>query len=560
MDYYNLIKNYLDSKDELSLEIDGAWGSGKTYFIKDFIQKYKQVTDKTVVYISVNGLPVDEISQEILNTILQENAESVDKKSKSSIAALLKHLKSFKNLVPNINFGGLSVQIPFNFLDAITKKIFLMSDTVFIIDDVERLAKDDDSLSKLFGFISTKLLEEKSKVIIIVNELELENKKFFFKNREKIVNNIIRFSNNTQDIFLEMAKSYDSSFEEKSDFWNIIKNELFLSGNADRLSFANLRTMKLFLMKIIDIRKEIDKSDLIRDDLELFYKQLTIELYGTILAFRSGNVEFKALSDKTSTTRRFSAGISKSIIQYVITGEVDVPNIINTFKHDQSIKKQEPNMNTLTNFRKHSDDELKFAESELFKNIAFLQSLKSEDIVSLVSRIEYLENKGIWLSEEKSPDVIDRLFKILEQKPRAEFEELFNIPFDFMVSNDHPEIKNRLEKLLAEKKSGTERIVTDLEKIKSGQFSTVSLIQAKEDHIKTELLDGLLTLFDTAEISNRELNYISLFIVRDKHHLDLDEIEMIKNRVTADLTVTTDNVRKFLLKELLAKISSDADR
>ncbi len=357
-----------------------------------------------------------------------------------------------------------------------------------------------------------------------------------------------------------MAKSYDSSFEEKSDFWNIIKNELFLSGNADRLSFANLRTMKLFLMKIIDIRKEIDKSDLIRDDLELFYKQLTIELYGTILAFRSGNVEFKALSDKTSTTRRFSAGISKSIIQYVITGEVDVPNIISTFKHDQSIKKQEPNMNTLINFRKHSDDELKFAESELFKNIAFLQSLKSEDIVSLVSRIEYLENKGIWLSKEKSPDVIDRLFKILEQKPRAEFEELFNIPFDFMVSNDHPEIKNRLAKLLAEKKSGTERIVTDLEKIKSGQFSTVSLIQAKEDHIKTELLDGLLTLFDTAEISNRELNYISLFIVRDKHHLDLDEIEMIKNRVTADLTVTTDNVRKFLLKKLLAKISSDADR
>ncbi len=185
MDYYNLIKNYLDSKDELSLEIDGAWGSGKTYFIKDFIQKYKQVTDKTVVYISVNGLPVDEISQEILNTILQENAESVDKKSKSSIAALLKHLKSFKNLVPNINFGGLSVQIPFNFLDAITKKIFLMSDTVFIIDDVERLAKDDDSLSKLFGFISTKLLEEKSKVIIIVNELELENKKFFLRTEKK---------------------------------------------------------------------------------------------------------------------------------------------------------------------------------------------------------------------------------------------------------------------------------------------------------------------------------------------------------------------------------------
>ncbi|MBZ2020328.1 KAP family NTPase [Streptococcus sanguinis] len=51
MDYItNAIDNYIDNPEPYALQIDGEWGSGKTYFINN----YSKITTKArVIYFSV---------------------------------------------------------------------------------------------------------------------------------------------------------------------------------------------------------------------------------------------------------------------------------------------------------------------------------------------------------------------------------------------------------------------------------------------------------------------------------------------------------------------------
>lgn len=44
MDYItNAIDNYLDNKEPYALQIDGEWGSGKTFFIKNYSEKQQKL-------------------------------------------------------------------------------------------------------------------------------------------------------------------------------------------------------------------------------------------------------------------------------------------------------------------------------------------------------------------------------------------------------------------------------------------------------------------------------------------------------------------------------------
>lgn len=62
---------YFDGKKnfEYAVLLNGAWGSGKTWFVKQYIEKLKK-KDKRVAYISLNGLSkTSEIDDEIFRCI-----------------------------------------------------------------------------------------------------------------------------------------------------------------------------------------------------------------------------------------------------------------------------------------------------------------------------------------------------------------------------------------------------------------------------------------------------------------------------------------------------------
>ena len=53
------LNHYLDAEQaDLAIEIDGAWGMGKTYTLKKYFEKRK---DERLVYISVNGVQASKV-------------------------------------------------------------------------------------------------------------------------------------------------------------------------------------------------------------------------------------------------------------------------------------------------------------------------------------------------------------------------------------------------------------------------------------------------------------------------------------------------------------------
>jgi Cdc6-like AAA superfamily ATPase len=62
--FKDIIQRYLHSEIPYALLIDGKWGSGKTWYIKN---RFKEDFGKEVVYTSANGITsIDDLTQQIL--------------------------------------------------------------------------------------------------------------------------------------------------------------------------------------------------------------------------------------------------------------------------------------------------------------------------------------------------------------------------------------------------------------------------------------------------------------------------------------------------------------
>ncbi len=64
-DIVNIVKDYLDDKTySYAIMLEGEWGSGKTYFVKNIL---KDSIDKKIIYVSLYGIDsLDEISNVIM--------------------------------------------------------------------------------------------------------------------------------------------------------------------------------------------------------------------------------------------------------------------------------------------------------------------------------------------------------------------------------------------------------------------------------------------------------------------------------------------------------------
>lgn len=70
---YNAIENYINSNDRYALQIDGHWGSGKTYFIRNTVEKKLSDDKSKFIYFSLYGYDsLAELKKELMITIVSE--------------------------------------------------------------------------------------------------------------------------------------------------------------------------------------------------------------------------------------------------------------------------------------------------------------------------------------------------------------------------------------------------------------------------------------------------------------------------------------------------------
>lgn len=192
-----------ENMSDYAIMINGAWGSGKTYFVKnELIPELEQ--DKPVIYISLFGIKtiddlVNVMSLHILNIYSNERAQkranlngnsfrqinSGNISSTSKVATTLMSLisKGLK-LVPK----GEDTKA---FVSDLQKNSIKFNRYIFIFDDFERSIIDK---IELLGFFDELVEQNNAKVIIVSNESKITNAR-----EEKSANNAQQENNESDD-------------------------------------------------------------------------------------------------------------------------------------------------------------------------------------------------------------------------------------------------------------------------------------------------------------------------------------------------------------------------
>ena len=139
MDYItNAIDNYIDNPEPYALQIDGEWGSGKTYFINN----YSKITTKArVIYFSVYGYnDLQNLKMELLSQLAIEldNFSIIERGNK--ITSIFRRINNNSNLVLN-SISILSDVVLKKYIQSILAKNKNDKTILLVIDDLERLSK-----------------------------------------------------------------------------------------------------------------------------------------------------------------------------------------------------------------------------------------------------------------------------------------------------------------------------------------------------------------------------------------------------------------------------------
>lgn len=182
-----VITKYVDEDlYNYAIMIDGGWGCGKTYFIKNYLcgkleehEKEKKANDskrKRIVYISLYGVQsVEEVNKQILLNLY-----------------LLKNIKEKRAAKKGIEIAGTVTPLAFDFMklmgielslgniSKVFERLLSIKDCILIFDDLERC---DCPINEILGYINTFVEHNGMKVIIVANQKEI-GKSSYMNNRE----------------------------------------------------------------------------------------------------------------------------------------------------------------------------------------------------------------------------------------------------------------------------------------------------------------------------------------------------------------------------------------
>lgn len=198
---------YIDNENiKYATLINGQWGTGKTYFIKEYIKeletKFKSKEDKNrkPIYISMYGInSISELKNKILISMIKN--------------------EKLKKAIPLINFG---LQIGNDYLE---KKSFLrnadtkitdlingyyrLENITIFFDDIERCSLD---INTILGYINELVEHNNVKAILIADETKINNNHI----EDNIELKYLVASDNNIKIDLK-TKTIDDIFNKKED-------------------------------------------------------------------------------------------------------------------------------------------------------------------------------------------------------------------------------------------------------------------------------------------------------------------------------------------------------
>lgn len=547
----NIIDNYLISSEPYALQINGGWGTGKTYYLKNYVKKRLKEQENYVVYFSVYGFDsLAQLKREILYSIITEV-----KPIQSQLGDLSKATKGLNRIIKltentKLQTIGLVTDAILEYFQTRPPKE-LDKPLIIIVDDIERISTKID-IEDLLGFISNELLEKlKCKVIILSNSAEMNKQEEFQRVKEKTIYRTAEFSYSVSLIEETIIKQSRNEFIRLNSTWisSILNSED---------SAINIRTLIAVIENYSLVEKrlssQIDKLAEEKNKLAL-RKSLFLNIYVITREYKLATItenNMKELSSLVKSNKYISDyydehdGLIKNIIKkyhnknqdfddyifysedinnYVILGYFDDANYLNEWSHKfipTIIDNPGDKINLLWNFRKMSDEKFE----ELQKSIMF-------DIENEKYDLELLINAYAQLDKFKNLDLIflkPNYAGIIEEKICKEYEKVA-----------------RTEHATVEEKVRFNPLI-DIEEKKPDLF-----LQLKEidRHINQQrLIDFIEIMFtnDKAELQKAKENISNLKFQLIRQMLEEDTVNkyiVIENNNADNLTDLLDS--KFFL-------------
>lgn len=220
----NIIIDYLkNDKSNQAILIDGEWGSGKTFFVKEkVIPKIKEkLKDVPIYYVSLYGVSS---SAEIHNLVSSQITEKYigkyigDDKASAvvNIGSKISKIKPVLDILKEINGASIDL-VHFNELK---NNLEIPTKSIMIFDDLERCNMD---VITVLGYINSISEHSDTKVIIVANESELgmQNTNEDLSQKYNFILNINKFNKDSN-----VSKSKKANNSDKDSNKSLINKGL----------------------------------------------------------------------------------------------------------------------------------------------------------------------------------------------------------------------------------------------------------------------------------------------------------------------------------------------
>lgn len=268
--------------------INGEWGIGKTYFLKN-----KFLTGNNCIYISLFGVnSVENVKIEIYSKL---------NKTCSVMSRVKKAAQKFGGI--NIELGLVSLPINYWETDIYTSICKEIKDKVLtiVIDDLERKSKRVD-MEELLGTIEAISEIKNINLILVANENKMRelDKEKFLKFKEKVIQKTYNVHKYSKDAPRKVAECLleNLKLKAKVDNTKIIGNILEVFENH---SVNNLRTLEKGINFLKLILQNIELDELNDDEIKniiIASLAIVIEIQEKIYTVDEKNSKNKGLVEK----------------------------------------------------------------------------------------------------------------------------------------------------------------------------------------------------------------------------------------------------------------------
>lgn len=295
----SFVFDYLtNDKTNAALLLDGEWGTGKTYYIKNALIPFLEAKKKQVVYVSLYGVEGTESLSK--NIFTESRLKAVNSTARTIISGtaktVIRGISSYFGVDLN---GGVKEWRKL-------AKFANLKDKLLIIDDIERHSPRFN-IVEILGYINNLCEQDDVKVLLVCDERALrtiglpgEELEKYKKIKEKTIGDTIKFFSDLDESIVSILRKYDlSSLGNEGDFVKTLKT---LNNEKDICCF-NLRSFSRACQKMLSISEKL--NDFQAENNDTFTEFIKASFFG-LVAF------YLRLSKDSSLSYSPSFGISSS--------------------------------------------------------------------------------------------------------------------------------------------------------------------------------------------------------------------------------------------------------